>query len=118
MTNPWHLLIVASPAAFTAARGSALNTAGSNPAPQMIESDRGETAQVRITRALSAGPDDITKAARVVDTDANGKSVVLREGMNGFTCTPAPPLLPNFRKSRCLQSVERVLRKSPMGDRS
>jgi hypothetical protein len=28
------------------------------------------------------------QVARVVDTDAQGKMVVLREGNNGFTCMP------------------------------
>jgi len=48
----------------------------------------GETTEVKIAGALSAAPDDIAKAARVVDTDANGKTIVLREGANGFTCMP------------------------------
>jgi hypothetical protein len=40
---------------------------------------------------MSAGPPDIAKAARIVDTDAQGKMVPLREGSNGFTCMPGNP---------------------------
>jgi len=45
----------------------------------------------KIARAMSAGPDDIARAARIIDTDPNGNTVVLREGSNGFTCTPGTP---------------------------
>lgn len=51
----------------------------------------GESAPAKIARALSAGPDDVTKGARIVDTDAQGKQTVLREGNNGFTCMPGNP---------------------------
>jgi hypothetical protein len=50
--------------------------------------DAGETTQAKIARALSAGPPEVAKSARVVDTDAQGKMIVLREGSNGFTCMP------------------------------
>lgn len=50
-----------------------------------------ETAQAKIARALSAGPADMTKGARVVDTDTAGQTIVLREGSNGFTCMPGNP---------------------------
>jgi hypothetical protein len=58
-------------------KGSA--TAGDNP------------TQVEIARAMSAGPREVAKAARIVGTDAQGKMVVLREGNNGFTCMPGNP---------------------------
>jgi hypothetical protein len=51
----------------------------------------GETTQAKIARAMSAGPTDVAKSARIIDTDANGKVVVLREGNNGFTCMPGNP---------------------------
>ena len=47
-----------------------------------------DSTQVKISRAMSAGPTEVAKAARIVDTDAQGKMVVLREGNNGFTCMP------------------------------
>ena len=53
--------------------------------------DAGDTIQVRIARALSAGPPEVAKSARVVDTDAQGTVTVLREGSNGFTCVPGNP---------------------------
>lgn len=54
-------------------------------------SDSGETAQIKIARAMSAGPADIAKSARIIDTDAHGNTIVLREGNNGFTCIPGNP---------------------------
>src|ERR1700720_1456408 len=51
----------------------------------------GESTQAKIARALSAGPSDVTKGARIVDTDAQGKTTVLRKGNNGFTCMPGNP---------------------------
>jgi hypothetical protein len=53
--------------------------------------DASETVQVRIARAMSAGPTDVAKSAKIVDTDAHGNTVVLREGNNGFTCMPGNP---------------------------
>jgi hypothetical protein len=50
-----------------------------------------ESTQVKIARAMSAGPPDVAKTAKIVDTDAQGKSAVLREGNNGFTCMPGNP---------------------------
>jgi len=50
-----------------------------------------DTTQEKIARAMSAGPDDISESARIVDTDAQGNKVVLREGSNGFTCMPGNP---------------------------
>jgi hypothetical protein len=44
-----------------------------------------------IARAVSAGPDDISEAASIVDTDAQGERVILREGNIGFTFMPGNP---------------------------
>ena len=60
-------------------------------ADQSTATDAGETTQAKIARALSAGPPEVAKSARVVDTDAQGKMTVLREGSNGFTCMPGNP---------------------------
>jgi hypothetical protein len=51
----------------------------------------GDTAQAKIARAMSAGPTEIASSARIVDTDAQGNTVVLRQGNNGFTCMPGNP---------------------------
>jgi len=50
-----------------------------------------ETKEVKIARALSAAPENVAKAAKVVDRDDNGSETVLREGTNGFTCFPGHP---------------------------
>jgi hypothetical protein len=68
-------------------RGAAQTT----PSDQSSAMNSGDSTQVKIARAMSAGPSDIAKAARIVDTDARGKMVVLREGSNGFTCVPGNP---------------------------
>src|ERR1700694_196040 len=65
-------------------RGAA-QTAPSN---QKSSLSSGDSTQAKIARAMSAGPAEVAKTARIVDTDAQGKMVVLREGSNGFTCMP------------------------------
>ena len=45
-----------------------------------------EAASVKIARALSAGPPNITAHAAVMDIDAKGKMTMLRKGTNGWTC--------------------------------
>jgi uncharacterized protein YndB with AHSA1/START domain len=47
------------------------------------------SVQDKISLAMSAGPDSVANAARIVDVEASGKMIVLREGHNGFTCMPA-----------------------------
>ena len=51
----------------------------------------GEPAEVQMARAMAAGPRHVTDSARIVGADAQGKSMVLREGGNGFTCQPGNP---------------------------
>jgi hypothetical protein len=51
----------------------------------------GEPKDVQIGRALAAGPGTVTAGARIVGVDSQGKSIVLREGNNGFTCQPGNP---------------------------
>ena len=58
---------------------------------QKAAKQKAETKEAKIARALSAGPPNIAKAAKVVDRDENGKETVLREGKNGFTCFPGHP---------------------------
>jgi hypothetical protein len=53
--------------------------------------EESDTTPGKIARAMSAGPDDIARSARLIDTDAEGNTVVLREGSNGFTCMPGNP---------------------------
>jgi hypothetical protein len=51
----------------------------------------GDTTQEKIARAMSAGPDNISTSAQIIDPDAQGKMTVRREGSNGFTCMPRNP---------------------------
>jgi hypothetical protein len=51
----------------------------------------GDTTQEKMARATSAGPDNVSESARIIDTDAQGNKVILREGSNGFTCMPGNP---------------------------
>jgi hypothetical protein len=53
--------------------------------------DANDTTEDKIARAMSSGPPNITKSAKIADTDAQGTMVVLREGNNGFTCMPGNP---------------------------
>ena len=56
-----------------------------------LQRSASDTSQSKIARAMSAGPDDIARSARIIDTDTEGNTVVLREGSNGFTCMPGNP---------------------------
>ena len=47
-----------------------------------------QQVQDKISRALSAGPDNIAKNATVAEPDGNGGLTVLRQGSNDFTCMP------------------------------
>ena len=58
---------------------------------QNSPTDASDTTQAKIGREMSAGPTDFARSARIVDTDAQGNMVVLREGSNGFTCMPGNP---------------------------
>jgi hypothetical protein len=51
----------------------------------------GDTTQAKIALSMSAGPTGVASSARIVDTDAQGNMVLLREGSNGFTCMPGNP---------------------------
>ena len=50
-----------------------------------------ESVQKKISRALSAAPPDIARAATVAEMDSQGKMTVLRAGTNEFTCMPGDP---------------------------
>jgi hypothetical protein len=44
-----------------------------------------------IVRALSAGPDNVTRNATVAEPDGQGGLKILRQGTNDFTCMPGDP---------------------------
>ena len=46
------------------------------------------TKEEKIAIAMSAGPPEIAKAARIIEVDESGKIEVLRNGTDGFTCMP------------------------------
>ena len=70
---------------------SLVSRAKSQTAHSGISAKAGDTTQEKIARAMSAGPDNISESARIIDTDAQGNKVILREGSNGFTCMPGNP---------------------------
>ncbi len=90
MHDPKRFLVIAAFAGLIFFGGRAAHIAASS-FPGESRSSGEDTSQIKIARALSAAPDDIAQAARVVDTDSNGKTIVLREGTNGFTCMPGNP---------------------------
>ena len=67
------------------------SSAQTTPTSQSSSLGSGDSTQIKIARAMSAGPADVAKTARIIDTDAQGKMIVLREGNNGFTCMPGNP---------------------------
>ncbi len=50
-----------------------------------------DTTEAKLALAMSAGPADIAASARIIDTDAQGNTIVLRKGTNDFTCMPGNP---------------------------
>lgn len=71
--------------------GTRLGRAESKPTHTVAGTDAGETTEAKIERAMSAGPAEIARSAKIVDKNAQGGTVVLREGSNGFTCMPGNP---------------------------
>ena len=85
----WSLGLLTLSASLLLVNG--MNSRSATYAQMGSATDAAETAQKKIARAMSAGPADIAKSAKIVDTDAHGNAVVLREGNNGFTCMPGNP---------------------------
>ena len=65
--------------------------AESKPSHAAVANDTSETAEAKIERAMSAGPPEIARSAKIIDKDAQGHVVVLRQGSNDFTCMPGNP---------------------------
>jgi hypothetical protein len=68
-----------------------VSRAESKPVHSLAATNSSDTIETKIERAMSAGPPEIARAAKIVDKDAHGNRVVLREGSNGFTCMPGNP---------------------------
>jgi len=47
-----------------------------------------EVVKEKIRRALLSGPSSVTSEATVIEMDAQGKLVVLRQGTNRWVCMP------------------------------
>ncbi len=62
-----------------------------NTSPRETKTAGEDTREEKIARAMSAGPPEIAKSATIIDKNAQGNKVVLREGTNGFTCMPGNP---------------------------
>ena len=80
------LTLLALPA-LAAALGTTAVAEMHTPLKQRPVADTRTTEQ-RIAIAMSAGPVEIAKGARIIDVDPSGRIEVLREGANGFTCMP------------------------------
>ena len=59
--------------------GNMLASRAESQTSQNILAKAGDTTQEKIARAMSAGPDNISGSARIIDTDAQGNKVILRE---------------------------------------
>jgi len=87
-----NLAFLAVAAATILVTGMNFRTVANAKTPvQNSPTDASDTTQAKIARAMSAGPTDFARSARIVDSDAQGNMVVLREGSNGFTCMPGNP---------------------------
>lgn len=81
---------------------SALGLAMSNAAYAIgAEGDNAESAADKIERAMSAAPSSISADATILDVDGT----VLREGTNGWTCTPGIALIPGDTHPMCNDAV-------------
>lgn len=56
--------------------------------PSVLSRTSKSDQAARSARPLSADPEVVARSARVIDKDAEGRTIILREGTNGFTCMP------------------------------
>ena len=88
MTNRSLVLAVGAIATTVLLAGDVSGARASHSADRATTTGQNENKETKIARALSAGPEVVARGARVVDTDGNGRTIILREGTNGFTCMP------------------------------
>jgi hypothetical protein len=75
--------------AQTGAPGSYSNAAIALPGQMPVPSSQDDLEKaVKIARAMRSGPSEITRDATVAEMDPNGTMTVLRQGDNGWICTP------------------------------
>lgn len=66
--------------AFVLVLGTRLgNRAESSGARNIVGTATDQTTQAKIERAMSAGPPEIARSAKIIEKDAQGRIVVLRE---------------------------------------
>lgn len=61
----------------------------------------GESADVKIARAMLAAPESISVDATIMDVDG----ALLREGNNGWTCFPGVGMIPGDKHPMCVDAV-------------
>ena len=75
--------------AQSGASGSFSNAAIALPQPQTPLGSEGDLEKAaKIARAMRSGPVEITRDATVAEMDHEGTMTVLRQGSNGWICTP------------------------------
>jgi hypothetical protein len=89
--NARQTIVIAAIAVFAVTGALLATRAESRPANLITAMDTSDTTEAQIARAMSAGPPEIARFAKIVARDAQGHSVVLREGYNTFTCMPGNP---------------------------
>jgi hypothetical protein len=63
-------------------------SAKTNNPVQDSATDASAVIKAKIALAMSAGPADVAQSATIVDSDAQGNTIILRAGTNDFTCMP------------------------------
>ena len=89
--NARHTAVFAAIAVFAVIGAILATRAESKPMDRTAMIVETDTTEAKIVRAMAAGPPEIARSAKIVDKDAQGHTVVLREGSNDFTCMPGNP---------------------------
>jgi hypothetical protein len=84
MKRSFELLLAVLAIALFVNRTNGQGRADAATADHSYVADLRETTQTRSARAMSAGPKDVAKSARIVDIYAHVNILVLREENNGF----------------------------------
>jgi hypothetical protein len=69
-------------------QGSYSNEAIALPQGPALSDEDAEVRAIKIARAMRAGPRQITKDATIAEMDHHGNMMILRQGTNGWICTP------------------------------
>ena len=66
-----------------------------------VISSESESSEVKIARAMTAAPIDVSANATIMDVDGT----LLRKGSNGWTCLPGIALIPGDKHPMCNDAV-------------